>query len=301
MNLPLHRGLIALSAVLVVGCSVSTNQGSGSKSSPSPPAEISSLAAGQAEFQKVGEQAESFEIEIISTGPYKGSMWGSGEGAVFFVEWSDGYTSGYELMPSGQGIVYDYNQKNASWSDGVKLQWADSGGDVVLTSATGTVTRLGGTSQVVQGQLKQLKAQQAARALELREMQAEAERQEAEELAKKRMFTDMDLARLDREFKENRIRARRNYEGKVITLRGYIDAIYDDKLTVCQGKKDNCVELPYGRLHEGLENWLAERDQGDAVTVTGVFEISAFAGQQTSSMDDWRIQTGHSDDPLPLD
>ena len=299
MTLPLHRGLIALSAALVVGCSISPNDGSGSK--PSRPAEMASLGAGQAEFQKVGEPAESFQINIISSGPHKGSMWGSGEGAVFFVEWSDGYTSGYDLMPSGDGLVYDFNQKNKTWSDGVKLKWAVSGDDVVLTSASGTVTRLGGTSQMLKGQLNELKQQQEARALALRERQAEIERERAEELAQQRMYTDMDLARLDREFKENRIRARRNYEDKVITLRGYVDAIYDDKLTVCQGQGSDCISLPYGGLNEGLENWLADRDQGDAVTVTGVFEISAFAGQQTTSMKRWRIRTGHSDAPLPLD
>ena len=299
MTLLLDRVLIALSAALVVGCSISPNDGSGAK--PSRPAEMYSLGAGQAEFQKVGEPAESFQINIISSGPHKGSMWGSGEGAVFFVEWSDGYTSGYDLLPSGEGLVYDFNQKNNSWSDGVKLKWAVSGDDVVLTSASGTVTRLGGTAQMVQGELNQLKQQQEARALALRERQAEIEREQAEELAQQRMYTDMDLARLDREFKENRIRARRSYEDKVITLRGYVDAIYDDKLTVCQSQGSDCISLPYGGLNEGLENWLADRDQGDAVTVTGVFEISAFAGQQTSSMKRWRIRTGHSDAPLPLD
>lgn len=301
MTLPLHRGLIALTASLVVGCSMAPNEGSGLKPSPSRPAEARSLGDGRAEFQKVGEPAESFQIEIITSGPHKGSMWGSGEGAVFFVEWSDGYTSGYDLMPSGEGLVFDFNQKNNSWSDGTKLQWAISGDDVVLTSATGTVTRLGGTSQMVKGALNELKQQQEAEALALRERQAEAERQQEEELAQQRMYTDMDLARLDREFKENRIRARRNYEDKVITLRGYIDAIYDDKLTVCQKQDSNCISLPYGGLNEGLENWLAERDQGDAVTVTGVIEISAFAGQQTSSMKRWRIRNGHSDSPLALD
>ena len=157
-------------------------------------------------------------------------------------------------MPSGKGLVFDFNQKNNSWSDGTKLQWAFSGDDVVLTSATGTVTRLGGTSQMVKGALNELKQQQEAQALALRERQAEAAGQKEEELAQQRMYTDMDLARLNREFKENRIRARRNYEDKVITLRGYIDAIYDDKLTVCQEQDSNCISLPYGGLNEGLEN-----------------------------------------------
>ena len=57
MTLLLDRVLIALSAALVVGCSISPNDGSGAK--PSRPAEMSSLGAGQAEFQKVGEPAES--------------------------------------------------------------------------------------------------------------------------------------------------------------------------------------------------------------------------------------------------
>ncbi len=96
---------------------------------------------------------------------------------------------------------------------------------------------------MVKGQLNELKQQQEARALALRERQAEIERERAEELAQQRMYTDMDLARLDREFKENRIRARRNYEDKVITLRGYVDAIYDDKLTVCQGQGSDCISL----------------------------------------------------------
>lgn len=86
MTLPLHRGLIALTAALVVGCSMAPNDWSGSKPSPSRPAEAPSLGAGRAEFQKVGgEPAESFQIEIITSGPHKGSMWGSGEGAVFLL------------------------------------------------------------------------------------------------------------------------------------------------------------------------------------------------------------------------
>ena len=230
------------------------------------------LGEGKATFAKKGEAPKPFSVKIVENDG-KSNFHAEGFSPSFIVNWADGYVSGYIFYWGNKGRVVDYNKATNTWDypGGSDTEWSYNNGDVKVVSQNGAETVLGGLE-------KDLK-----KAYDV----AEAHKKEMS------MYTDMDLLKLEGIFKANRIRARKKHEGQYVTVRGGIDAIYDDHMTVCQ-ENERCVSLWYGSLGESLRDWLAEKDQYDEVTVRGMLKIKAVFGEDVVSMDEWNVCDGHS-------
>ncbi|QNI53368.1 tRNA_anti-like family protein [Synechococcus sp. BIOS-E4-1] len=277
-------------------CACDTNQtqpdrpeAESQKESPKESTSSKPVEPGKGTFQKKGGELETFDITVHDRGHKK--FYGEGDAPIIVIDWSDGYSSAYLFGLDNTGLVYDYDPKSEKWGkDGAKMEWGYLGNNISITSESGAKTVLGGVSEKLKPMLASFKdfQKQQTEAYEARQKQ-------------QKMYTDMDLGQLDTEFKQNRIRARRNYENRVITVRGEIDAIYDDHMTLCQSNSGECISLPYGYLEPGLENWLADRSQGDRATVTGTLQIDVALGVPTFRMGRWKIVSGYSNAPLSLD
>ena len=245
------------------------------KSKPKPKTKPAYVALGKnrASFTKKGEETEYFDIDVAMG--KKGTVFlVEGNAARLIVDWSDGYRSAYALYDTTEkwGKIHDYDKtkpygERYDYKNATKMKWKIEKQDIVITADNGNITVLGGEGPGLERQLleiERVKGLQAAR----------YEKQRKERL----VYSDMQLGDLFDNWQKNRLRALKKYNGKEVTVRGYIDGIYEDKFEVKQEGASAVLQIFYGYSDE-INQWLMDRNQGDLVTVKTVLGIEGAFGQ----------------------
>ena len=250
-----------------------------------------SLGKGKGSFAVGDKEALMYDIQVkIPQQKEHPVFWDSmGDSPALIVDWSDGERSGYNFsmyQKENGGYIIDYDKSlekpdrfHGRWklSAQTKMEWEIKGDDIIIISANGNKTVLGGSAELLN-----LEIQKAEQVVAAREEANERRRKELlakqEKIRKERLvYSDMQLSDLFDIWQQNRLRALKKYNNKEVTVRGWIDGIYEDKFEVKQGDGAAVLQVSYG-YSDQINQWLMQRNKGDLVTVTTVLDIEGAFG-----------------------